>query len=139
MQQDPHYEDLLGEVIAYLREGVARSVNAGVPRERVWVDPGIGFGKTLEHNLELLRRVGELRSLGCAILVGTSRKSFIGRILAAERGGETPAPGERVVGTGATLAVSIANGADIVRVHDVAHAVEVARVADAIVRRSFEF
>jgi dihydropteroate synthase len=134
MQENPHYDDLLGEVTAYLREGVDRAVSCGVNKERIWVDPGIGFGKTLEHNLELLRRLGELRSLGCAILVGTSRKSFIGRVLAPLRGGELPPPSERVVGTGATLAVSIAHGADIVRVHDVAHAVQVVRVADAIVR-----
>jgi dihydropteroate synthase len=133
MQQNPHYDDLLGEVIAYLRKGVDRALGAGVPRERVWVDPGIGFGKNLGHNLELLRRLGELRTLGCAILIGTSRKSFIGRIL-AQPGGELPPPNERIVGTGATLAIAIANGADIVRVHDVAHAAQVVRVADAIVR-----
>jgi dihydropteroate synthase len=134
MQQNPHYDDLLGEVISYLREGLDLALAAGLPRERVWVDPGIGFGKTLDHNLELLRRLGELRSLGCAVLVGTSRKSFIGRVLAQARGGEMPPPAERVVGTGATLAVSVANGADVVRVHDVAHAFEVVRVADAIAR-----
>ena len=134
MQQNPHYDDLLAEVIAYLRSGIERATSAGVPRSRIWVDPGIGFGKTIDHNLELLRRLAELESLGCAILVGTSRKSFIGRILAGARGGELPPPAERVIGTGATVAVSIANGASIVRVHDVSHAVEVARIADAIVR-----
>jgi dihydropteroate synthase len=107
-----------------------------VPRERIWIDPGIGFGKTLDHNLELLRRLGDLKSLGCAIMVGTSRKSFIGRILARESGGELPPPQERVWGTAATLALSIANGASIVRVHDVAEAVQVCRVADAIVRET---
>ncbi len=132
MQQHPHYDDLMGEVILYLRGGVDKAIAAGVNKERIWVDPGIGFGKTLEHNLELLRRLKELRSLGCGILVGTSRKGFIGRILA--HGGKVPPPEERVTGTGATLAVSIANGADVVRVHDVAQAVEVARVADAIIR-----
>jgi dihydropteroate synthase len=100
------------------------------------VDPGIGFGKTIDHNLELLRRLAELRVLGCPILVGTSRKSFIGRILAPLNGGEPLPPQDRVIGTGATVAISIANGADIVRVHDVAHAVQVARVADAIVRET---
>jgi dihydropteroate synthase len=134
MQQHPHYDDLLGEVTAYLRSGVEKAMLAGIPRNRIWIDPGIGFGKTLDHNLELLRRLAELRSLGCAILVGTSRKSFIGRILARGQGGQLPPPGERVTGTGATLAISIANGASIVRVHDVAHAVEVARIADAIMR-----
>jgi dihydropteroate synthase len=134
MQQDPHYDDLLGEVTSYLRAAVRSAELAGIPRERVWVDPGIGFGKTLEHNLELLNRLDELRSLGCAILVGTSRKGFIGRLLAPLVGGNPPPPQERVVGSGATVALSIARGASIVRVHDVRHAVEVARVADAIVR-----
>lgn len=134
MQLHPHYDDLLGEVIAYLRTGIKRATEAGIPRSRIWVDPGIGFGKALDHNLELLRRLSELRSLGCAILVGTSRKSFIGRTLARERGGELPPPHERIVGTGATVAVSIANGASIVRVHDVAPTVEIARITDAIVR-----
>jgi dihydropteroate synthase len=131
MQQNPTYTDLLGEVIAYLRESVRLAVAAGVPRERIWIDPGIGFGKTFDHNLELLHRLGELRSLGRPILVGTSRKAFIGRIL----GGKPPA--ERVIGTGATLAVSIRNGADAVRVHDVGPAAEVIRLADAIVRFPF--
>jgi dihydropteroate synthase len=133
MQQHPHYDDLLGEVTGYLRASIERATFAGVPRDHIWADPGIGFGKTLSHNLELLRRLPELRSLGCAILVGTSRKSFIGRILSSDRGGELPPPAERVIGTGATNAISIANGASVVRVHDVAHTVEVARIADAIV------
>ena len=114
--------------------GIDMALAAGVNKKRIWIDPGIGFGKTFEHNLELLRRLRELRSLGCPVPVGTSRKAFIGRILAPLRGGEIPPHKERVVGTGATVAMSIANGADIVRVHDVAHTVEVARVADAIVR-----
>ena len=134
MQQNPHYDDLLGEVIQYLREGIDKALACGVKKERIWVDPGIGFGKTQEHNLELLKRLGELKSLGCPILVGTSRKGFIGRILAQSMGGNSPPPQERVIGTGATVALSIANGADIVRVHDIAHAVQVARIADAIVR-----
>ncbi len=128
MQQHPTYTDLLGEVIATLRASVEQAVAAGVPRERIWVDPGIGFGKTIAHNLELLRRLDELRGLGQPILVGTSRKAFIGRIL----GGLPPA--ERVTGTGATLAVSICQGADIVRVHDVGPAVQVVRVTDSILR-----
>jgi dihydropteroate synthase len=134
MQQNPHYADLLGEVSAYLRDAAQRAQAAGVARDRIWIDPGIGFGKTMAHNLELLRRLREIKALGYPVLVGTSRKSFIGRIIAEARGGELPPPHERVTGTGATLAVSIANGADVVRVHDVAQAFEVARVADAIVR-----
>ncbi|HEX6608442.1 MAG TPA: dihydropteroate synthase [Chloroflexia bacterium] len=128
MQDDPQYADLMGEIIAYLRAGCDRAVAAGVPRDHLWIDPGIGFGKTIDHNLEILRRLGELRSLGLPVLVGTSRKGFLGRIL----GGRPPQ--ERVAATGATVAVSIAHGAAIVRVHDVGPAVDVARVADAILR-----
>ncbi|MEO8288346.1 MAG: dihydropteroate synthase [Chloroflexota bacterium] len=134
MQQHPHYEDLLGEVIAYLRQGVDKSIAAGVPQDRIWVDPGIGFGKTLQHNLELIRRLGELKVLGCPILIGTSRKGFIGKLLAPLHNGRAPAPAERIAGTGATIALSIVHGADIVRVHDVAQAADVARVTDAVVR-----
>ncbi len=128
MQQNPHYDDLLGEVIAWLRAGVNIATAAGIAREKVIVDPGIGFGKSLDHNLELLHRLGELRSLGQPILIGASRKGFIGRIL-----GGAPAD-ERVFGTSATVALSIAGGADIVRVHDVAAISQVVKVADAIVR-----
>jgi dihydropteroate synthase len=128
MQNDPQYTDLMGEIIDYLRAGRDRAVAAGVPRDHLWIDPGIGFGKTGDHNLEVLRRLGELRSLGLPVLVGTSRKGFLGRIL----GGRPPH--ERVAATGATVAVSIAHGAAIVRVHDVGPAVDVARVADAIMR-----
>jgi dihydropteroate synthase len=134
MQQNPQYKDLMGEVTQYLRKAVDIAERAGIPRERVWVDPGIGFGKTVDHNIELLNRLEELRSLGCAILVGTSRKGFIGRLLAPLHGGTAPAPEARVTGSGATVALSIARGASIVRVHDVRHTVEVARVADAIIR-----
>jgi dihydropteroate synthase len=106
MQQNPHYENLLEEVIAYLRVGIEKAQEAGVPQDRIWVDPGIGFGKTVEHNLELLRRLSELRVLGCPILVGTSRKGFIGRILAPLYlyRGSAPPPAERIAGTGATIA-----------------------------------
>ena len=131
MQENPIYQDLLGEVIAYLRESVRIAEAAGIPRERVWIDPGIGFGKTFEHNLELLRRLGELRCLGQPILVGTSRKAFVGRLVGGKQGAE------RAVGTGATLALSIAQGADMVRVHDVAVTNDVVRVADAVVRFPF--
>jgi dihydropteroate synthase len=128
MQQHPQYSDLLGEVIAYLREGISIATTAGIAREKVIIDAGIGFGKTFDHNLELLHRLGELRSLGQPILVGTSRKGFIGKLL-----GGVPAQ-ERIFGTAATVALSIAGGADIVRVHDVAEMVQVVKVADAIVR-----
>ncbi|PZS03894.1 MAG: dihydropteroate synthase, partial [Candidatus Chloroheliales bacterium] len=128
MQQNPHYDDLLGEVIAWLREGINIATTAGIARDKIIVDPGIGFGKSFDHSLELLHRLGELRSLGQPILVGTSRKGFIGRIL-----GNLP-PEERVFGTAATVALSIVGGADIVRVHDVAAISQVVKVADAIVR-----
>jgi len=128
MQQAPHYDDLLGEVFAFLARALQRAVAAGIPDSQVILDPGFGFGKTLDHNLELLRRLAELRSLGCPLLVGTSRKSTIGTLL-----GGLP-PQQRVEGTAATVALAIANGADIVRVHDVREMVRVARVTDAVVR-----
>jgi dihydropteroate synthase len=128
MQHAPVYKDVLLEVAEFLAGSVELAIAAGVRRDRIVVDPGIGFGKTLEHNLEILRRLAELCALGQPVLIGTSRKAFIGRLL-----GGAP-PSERVEGTGATVALAIAAGADIVRVHDVAPAVKVARVADAIVR-----
>jgi dihydropteroate synthase len=129
MQQAPHYDDLLGEVIAGLAAGIDRAAAAGVDPERIVVDPGIGFGKTLEHNLELLDRVGELAALGRAILVGPSRKAFIGRLLDAP-------PAERVEGTIAACCCAAARGAHLVRVHDVAAVRRALRVLDAILRRA---
>ncbi len=127
MQQDPRYADVIGEISDYLEEGVAAAEAAGIGRDQLVIDPGIGFGKTLEHNLEILRRLREFRCLGLPVMVGASRKSMIGAIL------DLP-PGERVEGTAATVALAIAAGADIVRVHDVREMARVARVADAIVR-----
>ena len=127
MQQEPHYEDVVDEVLAFLEEGVGRAVAAGVPRERLLVDPGIGFGKTLGHNLFLLRRLGELRVLGLPVLVGTSRKSFLGRLL-----GGRPVD-ERLAATlGSVAAVASAGDADFVRVHDVAEVHDALAVADAV-------
>ncbi len=128
MQQNPEYADLMGEVCAYLEESTALAVAAGIPRDQVILDPGFGFGKTVEHNLELLRRLRELRSFGQPVLMGTSRKSTIGKVL-----GDLP-PEERLEGTAATVALSIANGADIVRVHDVKAMARVAKMTDAVVR-----
>jgi dihydropteroate synthase len=121
-----------GDVIADIRAGLDASCSiahdAGLPRERLIVDPGFGFGWTPEQNIEMLRRLGELRGLGLPLLIGTSRKSAIGAVLDG-------APVEqRLFGTAATVALAIANGADIVRVHDVAEMRQVVRVADAIVR-----
>jgi len=121
------YRDLLGEVYADLEESVAYAVAQGIPWEHIVVDPGIGFGKTPTQNLEVLRRLGELRSLGRPILLGTSRKSFIGLAL------KLP-PEERLEGTLASLALGIAQGADVVRVHDVRAAVRAVRISDAILR-----
>ena len=127
MQQAPQYEDVVDEVLAFLEEGVARAVAAGVPRERVLVDPGIGFGKTLGHNLFLLRRLGELRVLGLPVLVGTSRKSFLGRLT-----GDKPV-GERLAATlGSVVTVAAAGDADFVRVHDVAEARDALTIAEAV-------
>jgi dihydropteroate synthase len=118
-------------VISWLRDAVDAAVERGVPRDRIIVDPGIGFGKTPSESVELLHRLAELKEAvgGLPILVGTSRKRFIGELL----GGA--APDDRVEGTAASVALAIAAGADIVRVHDVAHIARTVRVADAIVRR----
>lgn len=130
MQADPAYSDLMGEVCAFLRERLTCLAEAGVDERLLMIDPGIGFGKTVEHNLEILRRLPELKSIGRPILVGTSRKSTIGQVL-----GGLP-PEERLEGTAATVALSIANGADIVRVHDVKEMARVVRMTDAIVRKA---
>jgi len=121
------YEDLMADVLHQLRESIEIARQAGVPQTRIIVDPGIGFGKTVEQNLSLLNRLSELRILGRPILVGPSRKSFIGYVL-------NRPPEARVFGTAATVAVAILHGADIVRVHDVAEMMDVVRMTDAIVR-----
>ena len=127
MQREPHYEDVVDEVLAFLERGVARAVAAGVPRGRLLVDPGIGFGKTLGHNLFLLRHLDALRALGLPVLVGTSRKAFLGRLT-----GGRPAA-ERLAATLGSVAVLAAAGsADVVRVHDVAEARDALAVADAV-------
>ncbi len=122
------YEELLGDIVRELVESVSLARAAGIPREKIILDPGIGFGKTVQQSLELLNRLDELRVLGYPLLLGPSRKSFIGYTL------DLP-PEERVEGTAATVALGIARGADIVRVHDVRQMARVARMADAIVRR----
>jgi dihydropteroate synthase len=122
-------DGLFASVVAWLHDAVAAAEAWGVARDRLLVDPGIGFAKTPAHSIELLHRLGELKAaLGLPLLVGTSRKRFIGEIL-----GGLP-PEERVEGTAATVALAIAAGADVVRVHDVAHLARTVRVADAIVR-----
>jgi dihydropteroate synthase len=125
--QAVEYGDLLGEIIAQLRERSAFAEARGIPREHIIVDPGLGFGKTPTQNLELMRRLRELRALELPVLVGASRKSFIGLPLGLP-------PGERDEGTAATTALAIAAGAEIVRVHNVQMNLRAARTADAIVR-----
>jgi dihydropteroate synthase len=119
MQSSPRYADVVSDVKAFLEERMAAVVAAGVPEERIQLDPGIGFGKTIDHNLELLRRMDELVALGRPVVVGTSRKSFIGRITGRD-------VTERVHGTVATCVLALERGARVFRVHDVA------AVADAL-------
>jgi dihydropteroate synthase len=125
MQQDPRYDDVVSDVKAFLEERLAAAVAAGVPEERVQLDPGIGFGKTLEHNLELLRRLGEIVAIGRPVVIGTSRKSFLGRLT----GREAP---DRVAGTVAANVIALERGASVFRVHDVREAVDALTVAGAI-------
>jgi len=125
MQVNPTYSDLMGEIISYLHDSKNLAIKANIPAKQIVVDPGIGFGKKLMDNYEILRRMGELRALGCPILVGPSRKSFIGNVL------HLP-PDERLEGTAAAVACAILNGADIVRVHDVKEMKRVVTIADLI-------
>jgi len=130
MQLNPSYTALIPEVIDYLNEGVRLAARAGVSEDMIIVDPGIGFGKTCDHNLEIIRKLHEFTRLKKPILIGVSRKAFIGRVL-----GDLPVT-DRLEGTAAAVAVSIMNGANIVRVHDVKEMVRVAGVADAIKKMS---
>ncbi len=125
MQDDPRYDDVVGEVVAFLEERLAFAVAAGVREEQVLLDPGIGFGKTMRHNLLLLAHLDRIAALGRPVVLGASRKRFIGALLGAE-------PGERAIGTVATTVLGLARGAAIVRVHDVRPNVEALRVAQAI-------
>ena len=126
-QETTSYRDLVPDVLASLSQSLESARAAGVPQESIILDPGIGFGKTADHNLEILSRLGEFKTLGCPLLVGTSRKSTIGRVL------DLP-PDQRMEGTAATVALSIAAGADMVRVHDVREMTRVCRMTDAVVR-----
>jgi dihydropteroate synthase len=127
MQKEPRYDDVVAEVLEFLHAGVESAVVAGVERRQVLIDPGIGFGKTVGHNLLLLRRLEELRVLGRPVLVGASRKSLLGHLL----GGKPPH--ERVLASAAASAVMAASfGADVIRVHDVEETREALSVAEAI-------
>ena len=132
MQRDPRYLDLLGEVIDYLKEGITRAHRAGVSEEQIVIDPGIGFGKRLHDNYVLLQRLPELQLLRKPILVGPSRKSFIGKVV-------NRPPEERLWGTAAAVTVAILNGADIIRVHDVAAIKQVAQIADVFVGKNSDW
>jgi dihydropteroate synthase len=125
MQDDPSYDDVVDDVKAFLAERIEFAVGEGVDEDRIWIDPGIGFGKTLEHNLELHRRLGELAELGRPVVFGSSRKSFIGKLTGAE-------VDERLGGTIASNVIAYANGARMLRVHDVGPLRQALTVAEAI-------
>jgi len=127
MQANPEYGNLIQEIKDKLRTIIEKAVIGGIKKENIIIDPGIGFGKTLEHNLEILNRLFEFKELGLPILVGPSRKSFIGKLTGAE-------PDKRIFGTIASVAIAIKNGADIVRVHDVKEIKQAVAVSDAITR-----
>ncbi len=126
MQAEPKYKDVVQEVLNYLIERANRAEKAGIPKERIIIDPGIGFGKTLEHNLELLRNIDRFVASDYRVLVGTSRKSFIGKIT------NKPNPSERIFGTAATVALSAAAGVSITRVHDVPQMSDVIKIANTL-------
>ncbi|MDL1976830.1 MAG: dihydropteroate synthase [Deltaproteobacteria bacterium] len=126
MQIRPAYDDVMGEIIDFLSGSIDLAVSKGIPRENIIVDPGIGFGKKVEHNLTIIRELSRLKSLGRPILVGASRKSFIGEITGIKE------PARRDTATLAVTALLVANGADIIRVHDVKRSTEVVRMVEGI-------
>ncbi|VUT26395.1 MAG: dihydropteroate synthase [Candidatus Methanolliviera sp. GoM_asphalt] len=132
MQSNPYYEDVMGEIISFLKERIKYALDNGISENKIVIDPGIGFGKRtgreIEDNCIILRRLKELKSFKKPILVGTSRKTFIGNIC------NKPLPEERLDGSLATVAIAVANGADIVRVHDVKETKSVVAMVDEIVR-----
>jgi dihydropteroate synthase len=128
MQENPSYDDVVDDVKAFLEERIEFAMSEGVAEGRIWVDPGIGFGKTVDHNLELLRRLGELGELGRPIVVGASRKSFLGELTGRE-------VGERLGGTIASSVLALRAGADVLRVHDVAELRQALDVAEVILGR----
>jgi dihydropteroate synthase len=128
MQDDPRYDDVVTDVRDFLASRLGAAVASGIPRDRLCVDPGIGFGKSLEHNLALLRSIASFEDLRVPVLVGASRKRFIGQLT------DVDDPAERVEGTAGAVAWCAANGVDVVRVHDVLQMSRVVRVVDAIAR-----
>lgn len=127
MQQDPRYGDAVEDICAFFEERIEAAARAGIRREQLWLDPGFGFGKTVAHNLTLLKHLGEFKRFGLPVLIGTSNKSTIGAVLDVE-------VQDRLEGTAATVAHSVAAGADCIRVHDVKAMGRVARMAEAIVQ-----
>ena len=130
MQHNPEYKDVMDEIISEFRQQMATALDAGIKPENIALDPGIGFGKTPEHNLEILHRLGELRILGMPIVIGTSRKSFIGKVLSAE-------PKDRLEGSIASAVLASAHGAGIVRVHDVAESIKALKISNEIMREKY--
>ncbi len=124
----PAYTDVVQEVCTFFQTQIEHALAHGIQASQIWLDPGLGFGKTAQHNLELLRRLSEIKALGYPLVVGSSRKKFLGKILG------TDDPNDRKEGTAATVALSIGQGADVVRVHDVRQMARVAKVSDAVVR-----
>ena len=129
MQDDPRYDDVVDDIKAFLSERVAFAVGEGIAEDKIAVDPGIGFGKTIEHNLELLRRLDEIAALGFEVVIGTSRKSFLGKLTGRED------PHDRVAATVATTVLALERGATVFRVHDVAPTADALKVAAATLRR----
>nr|MBU1328233.1 dihydropteroate synthase [Candidatus Omnitrophota bacterium] len=127
MQHSPNYRNVVQEIKERLKVIIEKSITRGIKKENIIIDPGIGFGKTLEHNLQILNRLSEFKEFKLPVLIGTSRKSFIGKLTGAE-------PDKRQFGTAASVAIAIKNGADIVRVHDVKEMKQVVIIADAISR-----
>jgi len=128
MQAEPKYDDVVGEVLQFLLDGAKRAEQLGIPKERIFIDPGIGFGKTAEHNLLLLKNIRKFVETGYRVLIGTSRKSFIGKLTGKEK------PSDRIFGTAASVALCVAAEVSIVRVHDVAEMVDVVRVVNTLVK-----
>jgi dihydropteroate synthase len=125
MQREPAYDDVVADVRSFLAARIEAAMAAGVGEERIWLDPGIGFGKTAEHNMELLRRLSELRELGRPLVIGTSRKSFIGKVDGSDAS-------QRLGGTIASSVLAAAEGAEVLRVHDVAEVAQAMAVAAAV-------
>lgn len=127
MQKNPVYDDVIGEIKQFLADAAKKAVEAGIPEDLIVIDPGIGFGKTFDHNLQIMKELPSFLSLGLPLLIGTSNKSFIGEVLGKK-------VDERVIGTMATVAVAAMHGAHVVRVHNVKEALETVRMVDAIKR-----